>query len=120
MPFMPDAILRQLAKEALDVQNACNLSGVVHSFSRAMTKLSEAGFDTDAKNKHPLAVLYSNKIASLTGSESVLQFSKAYNWASDMAQGVEAPPCPDCQEAARQEPTKFRDGARYCSRHTVG
>jgi len=76
--------LKQLAQESLDVQNACNLSGVVHSFSRAMTDLRailsvEEGFSTDKLNTHPIAVLYSSKIGSLTGSDNMLQCNQAYD-----------------------------------------
>jgi hypothetical protein len=60
-------------KDALDVQDACNLSGVVKAFSRAMSKVWEQAridgtFGTNDLNTHPIAVLYSDKIASLTGS----------------------------------------------------
>lgn len=72
--------LQELAQEALDVQDACNLSGVVHSFSRCMTALSEHGLDTPEKNRHPVAILFSNKIAQLTGSESAHAFASAYDW----------------------------------------
>jgi len=75
--------IRKLAKDAILVQDACNLSGVVHGFSRAMTALREAlpEAGTDEINRHPISVLYSSKIASLTGSESMGDFSKAYEWA---------------------------------------
>lgn len=70
-------------KEAIMVQDACNLSGVVHSFSAIMEKLSAEAFDkhlgTDWKNKHPIAVLYASKIASLTGCESMVNFQEAYD-----------------------------------------
>ena len=62
--------IRDIAQSALDVQNACNLSGVVHSFSALMTLLSEQGLSSEEKNRHPAVILYSNKIASLCGSES--------------------------------------------------
>lgn len=82
--------IQVLAKEALDVQDACNLSGVVHAFSRAITQLreilsAEEKFSTDKLNQHPICVLYSSKIASLTGSESAVGFSRAYEWAKDIA-----------------------------------
>jgi hypothetical protein len=75
--------IKELSQDALDCQMACNASGVIHSFSRAITDLravlsSEPGFSTDVLNRHPICVLYSSKIASLTGSESGLEFSKAY------------------------------------------
>lgn len=77
-------VLQKLAKEALAVQNACNLSGVVHSFSRAMTELREVlskepDFSTEKLNQHPIAILFSSKIASLTGSEQYKRFSDAYS-----------------------------------------
>ena len=66
-------ILVKLAKEALAVQDACNLSGVVHSFAQAMTKLGEVaraeGKGTEWKNTHPVAVLFADKVAHLTGTQ---------------------------------------------------
>jgi hypothetical protein len=82
--------IKDLVREALLVQDACNLSGVVHSFSRTMTELraimeKEDGFSTDKLNQHPIAVMYSSKIASLTNSED--KFIQAYAWVQ--AQGVQ-------------------------------
>ena len=78
--------IRDLAREAIEAQDACNLSGLVHSFSKAMTDLREIarveGWEgTDKLNRHPVAVLWSSKIASLTMSED--EFSKSYAWACD-------------------------------------
>jgi hypothetical protein len=82
--------IKELAKEALDVQNACNLSGVVHGFSRAITDLracleAEGKGGTQAVNEHPICVLWSSKIASLTGSE--YRFSKAYGKVEELTKG---------------------------------
>jgi hypothetical protein len=76
---------KKWAKDALLVQDACNLSGVAHSFSRMLREMSDANMGTDARNTHPLSLLFSSKIASMTGSESMLQFSKAYEYAKKMA-----------------------------------
>lgn len=65
-------------KDALTVQDACNLSGVVFSFARHMQTLCDMGMDTERKNSHPVSVLFSSKIASLTRSNSDEEFSKAY------------------------------------------
>ena len=87
--------MKQLCDEALAVQSASNLSGIVHSFSRAMTDLralmeadSKAGkpFSTDDLNRHPVAVLYSDKIVSLTYSQS--NFSSAYNFCADQVESA--------------------------------
>ena len=76
--------LQEMAREALEVQNACNLSGVVHSFSRTMTDLREAlqgpNFSTEMLNTHPITVMFSDKIASLTGSEGPTSFIAAMAW----------------------------------------
>ena len=58
----------QLIKEAYQVQDACNLSGVVHSFSRAMTDLREAcpNQGTEFYNTHPVTIMYASKIYSLS------------------------------------------------------
>ncbi len=68
--------MKQLYKNALNVQDACNLSGIVHSFSRDLSRLRELnpGMGTDEINRHAICVLYSNKIASLTGDN----FYEAY------------------------------------------
>lgn len=73
--------LKQLANDALAVQDACNLSGVVHSFSRAMSDLRDVvpGEGTAFYNRHPVAVLYANKIADMTGCESLANFSAAFD-----------------------------------------
>ena len=84
-----------LVANALDCQDASNLSGVVHSFSRDITRLrtllnEQMGdkFSTDILNRHPVCVLYSSKIASLSGSETGMRFSRAYVWCGGMrAQG---------------------------------
>lgn len=79
--------LKELAKEALDVQDACNLSGVVHAFSRAMTDLGQHVQGTEARNRHPVAILYASKIASLTGCEDSAPYWDAYNWAQAQTKG---------------------------------
>jgi len=56
-------------KTALVIQDACNLSGVVHSFSRMMNKIWEEAHktqkSTDWVNHHPIAVLFAEKCAHL-------------------------------------------------------
>ena len=65
--------LRRLAQEALRVQDACNLSGVVLGFSRAMTELRviEPDKGTAFYNTHPICVIWADKVSQLTGTQSV-------------------------------------------------
>jgi hypothetical protein len=57
-------------QEALDVLDACNLSGVVLAWARVMHRICAeddgGGYGTDWKNTHPINVLYANKCAALT------------------------------------------------------
>lgn len=61
----------ELIKEAWRVQDACNLSGVVFSFARAMTRLciisQERGTGTDWRNQHIVSKLFASKIMHLAG-----------------------------------------------------
>ena len=82
--------IKQLAQEALDVQNACNLCGVVQSFARAMIDLGEHVKGTDARNAHPITVLWADKVAHLAGIQDIGNDStmKAYNVVHDLAKGA--------------------------------
>ncbi len=59
-------------QSALDAQSACNLSGIVHSFSSVMTRIwAEAnamGKGTDWVNNHAICRLYAEQIAHLSGA----------------------------------------------------
>lgn len=63
--------LADLAREALAVQGACNLCGVAQSFARAMIDLGEHTRGTDERNTHPISILWADKIAQLTGTQTL-------------------------------------------------
>jgi hypothetical protein len=54
-------------RDALSVQNACNLSGVAHSFADLCVAMHSAGLGTGAICDHPASQLYAAKVADLTG-----------------------------------------------------
>lgn len=79
---------KELAEEALAVQDACNLPGVVNAFGRALkdvrTRLEMEGtLGNEAVHLHPVCKLFSDKIASLTGTQNAgaSEMTFAYNWA---------------------------------------
>lgn len=80
-------------KEALAVQSACNLSGVVFSMNRMTQDLCEVSHvenkGTDWRNHHPIVVLFTDKLASLCGlrTDSVRRYSWAYEWCTRTADG---------------------------------
>ena len=69
-------------QSAFVVQDACNLFGVLSQWKRIMSKLCEYGRinvrGTDWINKHPVNILFVDKIGSLTDINRGLAFSEAY------------------------------------------
>ena len=57
-------------QNALFAQSACNLSGIVHSFSDIFGRIREEadkqGQGTDFINQHPICVLFAEQIKHLT------------------------------------------------------
>lgn len=65
--------IKQLAKDAEDVQNGCNLSGILHGAATAATELRAVlgpATSTGAVNRHPIMRAWAHKIADLAGLES--------------------------------------------------
>lgn len=85
---------KQLYELALDVQNACNLSGVVHAFSRAVSGLWKVVNDDPSKgrgtewvNRHPVCLLFTDKLADLSGSSNTADCTAAYDLANRIVNG---------------------------------
>lgn len=80
--------MKQLAQEAVDVQDACNLQGVVKGFDRAITDLklllAEANQEngTDAIRNHPISRMWASKIHDLCGMglSDMDRYGEAYKW----------------------------------------
>lgn len=89
----PDYI--RAAQNAIQVQDACNLSGIAFSFHAAIEavceRCTELGQGTRWKNTHPIVTLYLLKMAELNGCGSSLD--PAYKPAEEkcklLAQGCE-------------------------------
>ena len=84
--------LTELAQESLDVQNACNLSGVVHSFAQAISRLREVqpNRGTEFYNRHPISLLFADKVASLTNLNSIGEtLYGTYDKVKSLAKGKE-------------------------------
>ncbi len=76
--------IQELAKEAIDVQDACNLSGVARSFARVMSDLREHGMGTSEANYHPIARAWIDKMASLAGIQHYTnEIDHAHQWCLD-------------------------------------
>jgi hypothetical protein len=78
--------MSSIYQNALDVQSASNLSGVVFQFARDMKRINEevraSGGGTEQVNKHPVCRLYAEQIAWLTGAGGCLD-SDTYRQAHD-------------------------------------
>lgn len=75
--------MQRAAQMALDVQDACNLSGVLYTWARVMEFLCKEsqrlGKGTDWRNGHPINVLFASKVESLTHCDSPATFGRAYD-----------------------------------------
>jgi hypothetical protein len=74
--------IQRAAQTALDVQDACNLSGVLRAWVDAQHAVFETVNNTTDRNQHPIAVLFANKCASLTNQhcgDAADTFGKAYD-----------------------------------------
>ncbi len=84
MPYTTEA---QICRDALAVQDACNLSGVLRSFHEAALWLLSNTKCTDSVNTHPAMKLFADKVASMTGMQgnSMTAFSRAYDRCKELA-----------------------------------
>lgn len=84
----PDVVLTaQHYTDAIMVQNASNLSGVINTFNRVLAEIwKEPGprnQGTDWVNQHPICMLYATQICHLTGMGMVANgpgYGDAYNY----------------------------------------
>lgn len=81
--------MKELAEEALFIQNACNLSGLVFGLERTMRRFNalNPGMGTDKRNTHPIFVLWTDKLASLTGAQYGQNYGECYQAVETMAKG---------------------------------
>ena len=74
-------------QRALLVQDAVNLSGVVHSFSEVVSRLWEearrGGHGTEYVNTHPICKLYADKIVDLAKVRDTSAYMDAYKECED-------------------------------------
>jgi hypothetical protein len=83
--------IREAAQLALDGQNACNLSGLVHTLARILDEAlwpaaHESGLGTDWVNKHPIVTLTVDKLMSLNDyADPSEDWQRAYRAVTAMA-----------------------------------
>lgn len=67
----PTRTIKELAAEALAVQDACNLTAVSSSFARSMGELAQHVPGTFEMASHPISRVWSDKISSLTRTQAL-------------------------------------------------
>lgn len=81
--------MAELAQEAIEIQDACNLGGLVHGWSRSMSDLQDhlRQEGTRSVNEHPISKLWASKIHDLArmGLSDYDAFSKAYDECKKLA-----------------------------------
>lgn len=72
--------LAEAARDALTVQDACNLSGVARAFVAALDAVWEESrrqnAGTDFVNRHPITRLYVDKLVSLAGEAGASDYER--------------------------------------------
>lgn len=67
---------------ALDVQDACNLSGIVRAWLKEIDNIKAYARDNDKGsdfvNSHPINKLFANKLADLCGASTFGEYFVAY------------------------------------------
>lgn len=91
--------IQEAAQAALDVQDACNLSGVVRSFNEIVIDVlwpeaQRLDKGTEWVNSHPIVTLFLSKLASLNRSECLCSecldsFSRASAEVEKLARAIE-------------------------------
>jgi len=83
--------LKYWAQQALDVQDACNLSGVVFAMARMMEDLCAIGREinqgTSWRNSHPITRLFVDKLNSLACTNVNTVCVQAYDNCEKLAKG---------------------------------
>ena len=80
--------LKELANDAIQMQDACNGFAIANAYGKTMSDLrdalKEAGepTDTDALRNHPINRLWASKIHDLAGMglSGLFLYAEAYNW----------------------------------------
>jgi len=76
--------LAELASEALQVQNACNLSGILNSWLASVRRLRALcpSLGTDQINRHPINRLWASKVHDLAGMglSDIDRYGEASDW----------------------------------------
>jgi hypothetical protein len=65
--FAAHRALMAAARNAIAVQDACNLSGVSMSYIEAVKAVNDSATDTTDRNHHPVLVMFLDKMAQLAG-----------------------------------------------------
>ena len=82
--------LQNIAKLALQVQDACNLTAIVSSFSDCLKALKDLNYSHKEIKNHVATILFTDKIADLTGnviSNNFRAYSDAYDKCQNLAEG---------------------------------
>lgn len=70
-------------QEAVIVQDACNLCGVVQSFAKILPVIMDEsrakGLGTDWVNQHPISKLFASKITSLSNAYNANELMVAFD-----------------------------------------
>jgi hypothetical protein len=73
--------LAEIAQESIDIQDACNISGLARAFVKAIDTIRESGIDSNYDlATHPIVTLYASlNLTDCLCSDCMDNFGKAYS-----------------------------------------
>lgn len=80
--------LPELAQEALDTQNASNLAGLATTFTRVVADIRKIYPTNQVWQRHPIIKVWLDKMTSLSGMQTDINYSHEYQQCMDMAATV--------------------------------
>jgi hypothetical protein len=85
--------IKEAAQTAIDIQDACNLSGVLRAYSEAVHAVFTAADNTEARNRHPVSICFASKVADLAGigSLDIDTFGEAFHACQELVDASKTP-----------------------------
>lgn len=77
--------IQDAAKDAIAVQDACNICGVAQAFARAMKVVNKECHNTDEVTNHPVTVLFVDKMRSMQNEIDFNRYKNAMEAVEKMA-----------------------------------
>lgn len=78
---------KKLAEHCWAAMDGCNVCGIMNAFAEALSQMTSAGLDEHQKRKHPITLLYYDKLRELAYHPDETEVLNAYREVQKMFKG---------------------------------